>query len=151
MPIKIEKSKAISALFLSMIAVLLFALAHCASSGKTSPGLSPDLKLAPPSLRTDANKNQKVALGDLNGDGGLDFVVNFGQVKHIYVNDGTGNFISAQIITDTNNSQEIALRDLDGDGDLDLEMSSGQVKHIYINNGTGNFTSMETAASSVAE
>lgn len=71
-----------------------------------------------------ASYSQRVALGDLDGDGFLDaFVSNHkGQPDKVWLNDGKGYFHSGQSIGNSN-SYSVALGDLDGDNDLDAFVS----------------------------
>lgn len=91
------------------------------------------------------------AVGDVDNDGDLDFVLGqgmqsaFGQrPKMLFRNDSTGQFSwdsSAFVSTESGESFGVLLADLDRDGDLDLvSWNSGQPNQIFFNNGTGRFT-----------
>lgn len=92
---------------------------------------------------------QEVVLGDVDGDGDLDFVVaNHGNVTtasstvSVRLNDGQGLFNGTQEVEVGPNPNGVVLGDVDGDGDLDLLASNelgGRVS-IRLNDGTGNFT-----------
>jgi len=64
-------------------------------------------------------------LGDLDGDGDLDWVLSSygGGVWRIYVNDGNGNFSFGQDIPAPSNPSCAVLLDFDNDGDVDLALS----------------------------
>lgn len=96
----------------------------------------------------------RIALGDLDGDGDLDAV--FSNMRfndsRVYLNDGTGTFAA----TDQRLTQQghgVDLGDLDGDGDLDIFMTCADfgvdnVWHhrpskIYFNDGTAGFTASD--------
>jgi hypothetical protein len=93
------------------------------------------------------NSPEDVALGDLDGDGDLDFVAaNFAPAGTVSVrlNSGTGIFTNGQElpISSNNGPRRLALGDVDGDGDLDLLAAvplSGAV-FVRLNNGAGTFS-----------
>jgi VCBS repeat protein/Big-like domain-containing protein len=84
-------------------------------------------------------------LGDLDGDGDLDWVISSygGQQWHVLVNDGTGNFsFDADIDVEdpaANPSCAIML-DVDNDGDLDLALTDETTDHTRILLNTGGPT-----------
>ena len=87
-----------------------------------------------------------VVLGDLDGDGDLDFVTacggstaNPGSVG-VYFNNGRGEFISGPNVAVGRSYYDTTLGDLDGDGDLDLLIASdsGMVS-VRLNSGNGTF------------
>ena len=85
-----------------------------------------------------------VALADVDGDKDLDVVVsNWNGFVQIWINDGTGRFISQQTIPRINNTG-VALGDLDNDGDVDFVITSiGGDNLVWFNDGQGHFTDSE--------
>jgi hypothetical protein len=106
-------------------------------------------------LPHDAWQTQKVALGDVDGDGDLDALLANGssstspQVNALQRNDGKGVFTDdpgalPALVESTN---DVALDDLDGDGDLDAVFANGTLgftsapaaNHLFLNGGGGVF------------
>ncbi|QNH61208.1 FG-GAP-like repeat-containing protein [Hymenobacter sediminicola] len=89
------------------------------------------------------------AVGDVDGDGDLDFVVSasVGSTTEIFtgINDGNGNFTLRALATGYASSEAsyLALGDLDNDGDLDLVAGQNAISslRIRLNDGLGNFGS----------
>jgi hypothetical protein len=89
---------------------------------------------------------RSVALGDVDGDGDLDFVAaNYGGgTVSVRLNDGTGNFTAPATnatLTVGTNPNSVTLGDVDGDGDLDLltANSGGATASVLLNDGAGSF------------
>ncbi|OUJ71095.1 FG-GAP-like repeat-containing protein [Hymenobacter crusticola] len=93
-----------------------------------------------------------VALGDVNGDGALDFVAANPLINTVSVrlNSGTGTFSGTQevAVSPGRTPEFVALGDVDGDGDLDLVVAASDAATtntgsliVRLNNGTGLFSS----------
>jgi beta-lactam-binding protein with PASTA domain len=95
-------------------------------------------------LRHGDSLSERVALGDLDGDGDLDALVSDHGLAHnwaasIWHNEGTGFFTQTQVINPPVNQTWI-LGDVDGDGDLDAFASSlNGPNQVWLNNGLGTF------------
>ena len=86
---------------------------------------------------------QGVALGDVDGQNGLDavFAIDSGERNRVCLNDGTGAFTCSDVSTDANNSQDVALGDVDGQNGLDAVFANdGHFNRVCLNDGTGTFT-----------
>ncbi|GGF11005.1 hypothetical protein GCM10011383_22760 [Hymenobacter cavernae] len=84
-----------------------------------------------------------VTLGDVDGDGDLDFVSPNGSSSvSVRLNDGNGTFTSGSEVPVGSFSYTTALTDVDNDGDLDLLAASysGSILSVRLNNGNGTFT-----------
>ena len=83
-----------------------------------------------------------VAIGDLNGDGKLDFAVanaNIGYMSVLFGN-GNGTFQAAVNYTTDGFPAGVAMGDLNGDGKLDIvAVGSSGTANVFINNGNGTF------------
>ncbi|MEZ6045276.1 MAG: VCBS repeat-containing protein [Planctomycetaceae bacterium] len=98
------------------------------------------------------------SLGDLNGDGFRDVIVStkkdfvhpdyYDVYNEVFLNDGTGKFISSKQYRFDTDTTAVDLGDVDGDGDLDAVLAlRGQevddvtwYSRLLLNDGTGDFT-----------
>ncbi|MBN1674572.1 MAG: DUF2341 domain-containing protein [Kiritimatiellae bacterium] len=96
-------------------------------------------------ITTDAHNTRGMALGDINGDGYLDFVrANDGQVNRLYTNNGTASPFAGVVGTsfgaEADATYGVALGDMNGDGRLDiLEANYDQTNRVYFGQGEGAF------------
>ncbi len=81
-----------------------------------------------------------VALGDADGNGGLDVIFVGGDANYLMLNDGAGNFaITQNFPAPEQRLTDAVLDDLDGDGDLDLVLAHARANQVWLNNGGGVF------------
>ncbi len=74
------------------------------------------------------NFSESIVLGDIDGDGNLDMVVNNNtEGRRVYRNDGTGTFTDTEQILSSNSGRDLTLGDVDGDGDLDIMFGNGNL------------------------
>jgi hypothetical protein len=90
----------------------------------------------------DAYNTYSAALGDVDGDGGLDLVTGNNGANRLYLNGETaspfGGINGSAIGTDTGLTNSMALGDVDGDGDLDVVVENDASRWLYLNNGTAS-------------
>jgi hypothetical protein len=100
-----------------------------------------------------SNNFYTVASGDVNGDGYPDIAASGvnPQTTRVYLNNGSGYFMSSYQIGQPINlyTYSVTLGDIDNDGDLDLIEGNGntignRADRIFLNNGTGNFSLMQS-------
>eukprot|EP00579_Thalassiosira_antarctica_P025352 CAMPEP_0202003774 /NCGR_PEP_ID=MMETSP0905-20130828/9266_1 /ASSEMBLY_ACC=CAM_ASM_000554 /TAXON_ID=420261 /ORGANISM="Thalassiosira antarctica, Strain CCMP982" /LENGTH=796 /DNA_ID=CAMNT_0048560987 /DNA_START=226 /DNA_END=2613 /DNA_ORIENTATION=+ len=92
-----------------------------------------------------------VAIGDFNNDQLNDiFFANLGSAQQLLINDGNGNFTSAQAIPILDRTTTLTLDahaiDINGDGNLDVVItaySNSYGSNVLLGDGTGNFTAIE--------
>lgn len=83
--------------------------------------------------------------GDLDGDGGLDFIVENGGAALVYLNQGGGSFAAPVAhAAGSGNLGTFVLGDLNGDGRLDLAVptTNGHTVAVLLNLGGGNFSAV---------
>lgn len=84
-----------------------------------------------------------VALGDIDGDGDLDAIIQLeAQGLTVFMNDGSGSFTESSLVSESNFS-DFLVGDLDGDGDLDI-VAVGYEVRTYLNDGAGTFNDSGT-------
>ncbi len=83
----------------------------------------------------------RLAAGDLNADGFVDFVevCDQQQPTNVWFNDKTGKFTNI-ILPGITNSVNVLLADVEADGDLDIIESNDGPNRIFLNDGSGNFS-----------
>ena len=87
------------------------------------------------------NKTNDVLVGDLDGDGDLDYYEanDAGQGDRVWRNNGDGTFSDTGQSLGTDSSLFGDIGDIDNDGDLDVVVSNGVSALVWRNNGTGIF------------
>jgi len=95
----------------------------------------------PPDLLQEDGHSGDAELGDLDGDGDLDFVVAANWGFWTWDNDGSAGFTSTGNYGGMISTLDVDLGDLDGDGDLDAVVVHGftQDHSVWLNDGAGIF------------
>lgn len=102
-----------------------------------------------------------IAVGDVNNDQNLDFIVSYriSNSASVFFGDGQGGINGGSQLSQTGNwASDLELGDVDGDGDLDIFMANtafGNVSKVYLNDGLGTFSApidfgSNTAANALA-
>ncbi|MBN1899353.1 MAG: VCBS repeat-containing protein, partial [Spirochaetes bacterium] len=96
-------------------------------------------------------RGSDMAVGDLNNDGWLDFIIQgnlstggANKSTYRYLNDGDGTFTAAEINGSGTDLGAMCLGDVDNDGDLDMFFTGGHNSgyypiYLWYNNGSGGF------------
>lgn len=79
------------------------------------------------------------AVGDLDGDGFLDYVA-VGAGINIYHNDGAGGFVFDRTYNAGTQYMYVVIADFNNDGRLDLLVAKNPGCQVWLNNGDGTFT-----------
>jgi len=101
-------------------------------------------RLNAPFLERDLDPTTGMTIGDIDGDGDLDFICNSGLRLKVYINDGRGRFEEQgmrRIVPQKLEALAVLLGDVDVDGDLDL-LTSGD--RLFLNDGSGFFKDAST-------
>ena len=93
------------------------------------------------------------SVGDIDGDGDLDFILfatQAGPVYNVYkyVNNGSGTFSETTLLSNISSATgiKVLLGDFDNDGDLDFALADTNVAlNLYKNDGRGNFSVTTTS------
>ncbi len=86
-----------------------------------------------------------LALGDVDGDGDIDFITGntVGQPERLYLNTGRAQFVETPQAIGTGSTTALALADVDRDGDLDLVVGNSAIgsvgNRVFLNDGRGGF------------
>ena len=109
-----------------------------------APTLGSSAFTASPALN-DVGEGQRVALGDVDGDGDLDaWIANNGQPDTLYINTA-GVFSNSGQAFASEEGRAVRMGDLDGDGDLDVVVANNNepsvlgAGRIWTNDGSGVF------------
>jgi hypothetical protein len=80
-----------------------------------------------------------VKLHDLDGDGDLDIFATNEGTNAVWLNDGSGFFVSTGQLIGSATSYSVAFSDFDGDDDADAFVANHGPNKIWLNNGNGTF------------
>lgn len=83
------------------------------------------------------------AIGDINGDGYLDYVTASDVGVRVYLNDGSGGF-TLDHVWGSAKGMYTAIGDFNNDGWLDIAHAKNQGVQIWLNDGTGHFKLSQT-------
>ncbi len=90
---------------------------------------------------SDGETSVGVDFGDFDHDGDFDaFVVNQDAPHTIYLNDGSGDFITQTVTNSSGDSRAVAIGDVDNDGILDAIVVSNGDNFVWLGDGSGSFS-----------
>ncbi|MET4108307.1 FG-GAP-like repeat-containing protein [Hymenobacter sp. UYP22] len=121
--------------------------------GNGRGGFAPPPAPAPAELTSLGRYPEALALGDVNNDGNLDFVIqvtrSFTSTILVYWGDGRGGFSPApgEAGTLTGTAKRLVLVDVTGDGNLDLLAATEYTAQVRLGDGNGGFRSLAGAIS----
>ena len=92
---------------------------------------------------------KRVAAGDVDNDGDLDFVTANGDnsTVSIRLNDGAGAYSGSAVVSVGSGSEAVVLDDIDGDGDLDLLTANSAASTVSVRTNTNGVFSGTTEVS----
>jgi len=92
-----------------------------------------------------------LTIGDLNGDGRLDFATasTYGDYVNVFFRQADGSYLAGPVLSVGNGTDPrgVLATDVDADGDLDLATANGGTSDVslFLNSGTGSFSGAKLA------